>query len=308
MKKYSKISLIGAASGWGAQNKLTEEGPIFLEKHYRLIKENFFYKDNSISWRKTLNPKKTFRENTSSDFSFEEREDLILNFSINLSEEVISCLKDKNFPVILGGDHSIAIGTWSGVVQATNCHEKLGLIWIDAHMDAHTPNTSLSQAIHGMPLALLMNYGSQKIRSVLFNNKTIINPEYVTLIGIRSFEEEEKQLLKMLGVKVYYIEEVFAKGFENVFNSALDYLMNLTSFIGLSIDIDAFDPKFAPGTGCREKNGLLPHDFIMALDKINLVDTFTALEIVEYNPSLDEDFLTFNLIKNIINLCSKSHT
>lgn len=303
MKKYSKVSLIGAASGWGAQNKLTEEGPIFLKKHYRLIKQNFF--DNSITWRRTLNPKKTFRESTSSDLSFEEIEDLILNFSINLSEEVISCLNDKNFPLILGGDHSIAIGTWSGVVQANNCHEKLGLIWIDAHMDAHTPNTSLSQAIHGMPLALLMNYGSQKIRSVLFNNKTIINPEYVTLIGIRSFEEEEKQLLKMLGVKVYYIEEVFAKGFENVFNNALDYLTNLTSFIGLSIDIDAFDPKFAPGTGCREKNGLLPHDFIMALDKINLVNTFTALEIVEYNPSLDEDFLTFNLIKDIINLCNK---
>jgi len=303
MKKYSKVSLIGAASGWGAQNKLTEEGPIFLKKHYRLIKQNFF--DNSITWRRTLNPKKTFRESTSSDLSFEEIEDLILNFSINLSEEVISCLNDKNFPLILGGDHSIAIGTWSGVVQANNCHEKLGLIWIDAHMDAHTPNTSLSQAIHGMPLALLMNYGSQKIRSVLFNNRTIINPEHVTLIGIRSFEEEEKQLLKMLGVKVYYIEEVFAKGFENVFNNALDYLTNLTSFIGLSIDIDAFDPKFAPGTGCREKNGLLPHDFIMALDKINLVNTFTALEIVEYNPSLDEDFLTFNLIKDIINLCNK---
>ncbi|MBM3466584.1 MAG: arginase [Alphaproteobacteria bacterium] len=303
MKKYSKVSLIGAASGWGAQNKLTEEGPIFLKKHYRLIKQNFF--DNSITWRRTLNPKKTFRESTSSDLSFEEIEDLILNFSINLSEEVISCLNDKNFPLILGGDHSIAIGTWSGVVQANNCHEKLGLIWIDAHMDAHTPNTSLSQAIHGMPLALLMNYGSQKIRSVLFNNKTIINPEYVTLIGIRSFEEEEKQLLKMLGVKVYYIEEVFAKGFENVFNNALDYLTNLTSFIGLSIDIDAFDPKFAPGTGCREKNGLLPHDFIMTLDKINLLNTFTALEIVEYNPSLDKDFLTFNLIKDIINLCNK---
>jgi len=268
MKKYSKVSLIGAASGWGAQNKLTEEGPIFLKKHYRLIKQNFF--DNSITWRRTLNPKKTFRESTSSDLSFEEIEDLILNFSINLSEEVISCLNDKNFPLILGGDHSIAIGTWSGVVQANNCHEKLGLIWIDAHMDAHTPNTSLSQAIHGMPLALLMNYGSQKIRSVLFNNKTIINPEHVTLIGIRSFEEEEKQLLKMLGVKVYYIEEVFAKGFENVFNNALDYLTNLTSFIGLSIDIDAFDPKFAPGTGCREKNGLLPHDFIMALDSLSV--------------------------------------
>jgi arginase family enzyme len=98
----------------------------------------------------------------------------------------------------------------------------------------------------------------------------------------------------MLGVKVYYIEEVFAKGFENVFNNALDYLTNLTSFIGLSIDIDAFDPKFAPGTGCHEKNGLLPHDFIMTLDKINLLNTFTALEIVEYNPSLDKDFLTFH--------------
>ncbi len=109
----------------------------------------------------------------------------------------------------------------------------------------------------------------------------------------------------MLGVKVYYIEEVFAKGFENVFNNALDYLTNLTSFIGLSIDIDAFDPKFAPGTGCREKNGLLPHDFIMTLDKINLLNTFRALEIVEYNPSLDKDFLTFNLIKDIINLCNK---
>lgn len=305
MNLNTKISLIGAASGWGAQNKLTENGPSFLKKNFHLIKKDLLNKNIDISWSKIINPKKVFKKDILSDFSFEEREELILDFSLNLSDEVIRCIYDKTFPLVLGGDHSIAIGTWNGIAQANNCHEKLGLIWIDAHMDAHTPKTSLSQAIHGMPLALLMNYGSQKILSVLFNNKTIINPKHLVLIGIRSFEEEEEILLKKLGVKIYYIEEVHSKGFEKVFNLALDYLTNLCSFIGLSIDIDAFDPEFAPGTGCHEKNGLLPEEFFIVMNKINLLNTFVGLEIAEYNPTLDKNFLTFNLIKNIICLCNR---
>jgi arginase len=304
MKNLSKISLIGAASGWGAQNKLTEEGPLFIEKNFHLLKDEFAGAFIDIFWRKTIQPQRTFKENSKVNFSFIEKEELILNFSRLLSQEVMYSVDEKSFPLVVGGDHSIAIGTWNGIARAKNCYENLGLIWIDAHMDAHTPQTSLSQAIHGMPLALLMGYGSSKIREILFYNKIILNPEHLILIGIRSFEDKEEQLLKRLGVKIYYMEEVQNKGFERVFNEAINYLISSTPFIGLSIDIDSFDPKFAPATASKSRNGILPSDFFITMNKVKLLDIFVCLEIAEYNPSLDKNLITFKLIKNIISLCA----
>jgi len=300
MKKYNNISLIGAASGWGGRDQLTADGPLFIKKNSSLISRKLYNKSVDVFWRSILETNKTFKKNILSKLTFEELEELIIDFCLNLSNEVIYTVNGKSFPLILGGDHSIAIGTWSGIAKANSCHEKLALIWIDAHMDAHTPKTSPSKAVHGMPLALLMGYGSSKIQKVLFDNKIIINPEHLILIGVRSFEKEEQKLLKKLGVKVYYAEEVFNKGFEKVFNNALEYLAKLTSFVGLSIDIDAFDPKFAPGTSCKEPKGLLPSEFFMTINKIKFLDTFVGLEIAEYNPSLDQNFITLNLILNII--------
>ena len=302
MNDYKNISLIGAASGWGAQNKATEEGPLFLEKNFSLIKEELLNKNINIVWRKTILSNKMYCKHLQ-DLTFEEKENLILNLSLELSQEIVNTSLEKSFPIIIGGDHSLAIGTWNGVAQANNCYNQLGLIWIDAHMDSHTPQTSLSQAIHGMPLALLMGYGSLIIKKKLFNNKRVINPKHVVLIGIRSFEEGEEKLLKKLGVKIYYIEEVLNQGFDKIFEKSMNYLNKKTSFLGLSIDIDAFDPIHAPGTGSKENNGLIPSNFFQAMKKVKILNSFIGLEIMEYNPSLDKNLITYNLIKDIITLC-----
>ena len=202
MKSSDKISLIGAASGWGAKNKGTEDGPIFVKKTFLEIQKTLKENDVNLCWSNTIISTKMF-SNYCNDLSFLEREELILDICKKLSQQVVDTIKDKSFPIIIGGDHSLAIGTWHGIAKAYNCYENLGLIWFDAHMDSHTLETTVSQAIHGMPLALLTGHGSSRIIEKLFNYKKIINPKHLVLIGVRSFEIEEKLLLNKLGVKIY---------------------------------------------------------------------------------------------------------
>ncbi len=299
MKGLEQLSLIGVASGWGAKNKLTQYGPMFIEENFQLIKDCIIKKGSEIYLEKTIFPEKLFY-NSSKELSFEEKELLILNTSQHLSKQIINSVSNKRFPIVIGGDHSHAIGTWNGVSSIYNCYEKLGLIWIDAHMDSHTQSTSTSKAIHGMPLAMLLGYGNFRILNGLFNNKKILNPENVVLIGIRSYEKEEQLFLKKLGVKVYYMDQVTQIGFKKIFFDSLNYLLKKTSKIGISLDLDAFDPNYIPATGSKEDNGILPEHFLNAMKQVNFLKTFVAFEIMEYNPTLDINLKTFNFIKKII--------
>ena len=301
---FKQISLIGVASGWGAQNKDTEYGPIFIKKNFHKIQNEIAKSDINIYWEKIIYPKKMFKD-FRKDLTFSEKEELILNVTKELSKQIVYNVKQEKFIIVIGGDHSIATGTWDGISKAYDCSDQLGLIWIDAHMDSHLPETSISKAIHGMPIPMLMGYSNSRISKELLKNKKIINPKNIILIGIRSFETAEESFLRKLGVKIYYINDVIKNGFKPIFLESIDYLISKTKFIGVSIDIDAFDPSYAPGTGSPEKNGILPNDFYNTIKEISFLNTFVALEIVEFNPNLDRDLMTFNIIKDIIKYCIK---
>lgn len=209
-------------------------------------------------------------------------------------------LKNDMLPLVVGGDHSCAIGTWSGV--AADCvsrSKSLGLIWIDAHMDCHTPQTSESGNIHGMPLATLLGYGYKELTSVLQSIEKL-HPLNVVLIGVRSYEKPEQELLQQLGVKVYYNYDISALGFAKVFSESWQYLAGRVDKIGLSVDVDGFDPFFTPGVGTTVVDGINFQHFIQEFVKVD-TSKLAALEITETNIRLDVDNKTAYCVRDIIN-------
>lgn len=224
-----------------------------------------------------------------------------LDYSKELADKVLTLIEKKKHFCVLGGDHSCAIGTWSGVAHAYRSQGDIGLIWIDAHMDSHTPESSMTKNIHGMPLAHLLGYGHSALCEIL-DKKPKLKPRNVCLIGIRSYEEGELELLSNLGVKVFYMPEVEQRGIAAVLKEAHEWVASETCGYGMSIDLDAFDPTDAPGVGCPEPNGINAQEFLTALMHGSYQKRLLGVEIAEYNPLLDVNDKTAHLIVDLINV------
>jgi ornithine--oxo-acid transaminase len=196
--------------------------------------------------------------------------------------------------LVLGGDHSCAIGTWSGVAAALDERTPLGLLWIDAHMDSHRPHTSPTGNLHGMPLACLLGYGDTPC-----GGAGVLRPERVCLIGVRSFEPEEARLLEALRVRVYLMEELHRRGLAAVMGEALGRVAGSQGRFGLTLDLDAVDPRDAPGVGSPVPGGIQGAELLRVLAGIGTRDGFLGLEIAEYNPSLDRGLRTAGLVTNL---------
>ncbi len=175
----------------------------------------------------------------------------------------------------------------------------IGLIWIDAHMDSHTYETSPSKGFHGMPLAALLGQGEPELVN-LEGIAPKLNPKHVVLMGIRSFEEGEQKLLEKLNVRIMYMDEIKSRGFDKCFEEALSIVKNGTKNFGVSLDLDFFDPKFAPATPSLEPNGEDPKNVLPSFAKLKLESKFAALEIVEFNPKTDVNGITLNLIQDVM--------
>jgi arginase len=213
---------------------------------------------------------------------------LVCAFNEKLAHAVEDAVNRGLFPLVIGGDHSIAAGTWKGVRQAVR--KPLGLLWIDAHMDAHVPETSPSGAWHGMPLAALMGYGKEEWAA------PVLRPEHVALVGVRSYEDGEAALLDALRVRVYKIEEVRRKGLKSVLEEATARVSQAAGGFGVSLDLDVIDPSEAPGVGSPEPGGVSAAELIRALAGMRRKEALRGLEIVEYNPQRDVQRKTFSLV------------
>jgi arginase len=288
--------LIFAGSGWGAPDTRTGQGPVMLAK--RLTP---FLERAKISYR-CLN----YHENDRYPVYKKIPKDQ-LNFHCSQVTQVVTDLsvlvkdimEQGFFPIVIGGDHSIAIGTWTGVgLGAPN--RDFGLLWLDAHMDAHTFETTSTGAPHGMPVGALLGFGYEAWVN-LGNYAPKIHPDRLAQIAIRSFERGEAQTLKENNVRIYYENHVTHHGFDFIYADAKNHVTKATPYFGISIDIDAFDPLFAPGTGTREPKGLNPHDVLPYLTGIVADPYCLALEIAEFNALKDDpDEKTFNLIRDLI--------
>ncbi|KLV23237.1 arginase [Niallia circulans] len=208
-----------------------------------------------------------------------------------LAEMVDKIIQSKSFPLVLGGDHSIAIGTLAGVSKH---YTNLGVIWYDAHGDLNTAETSPSGNIHGMPLAVSLGYGHELLTNILGTSPKI-KPEHVVIIGARSLDEGERRLIKELGIKVFTMHEIDRLGMTKVMESTIDYLKEKTDGVHLSLDLDGLDPNDAPGVGTPVPGGISYRESHLAMEMLAESGLITSAEFVEVNPILDERNKTASL-------------
>lgn len=205
---------------------------------------------------------------------------------------------EENQPfLIIGGDHSSAMGTWGGVLNGLHQPGKFGLIWLDAHMDAHTFDTTPSGNTHGMPLAALLGRADKKL-ATLYPSACFIKPENLILIGARDYENEEYDLLKRVAVDIIFASRINVLA--HVLIKAIDKLSLSCQAIGISIDLDFIDPEDAPGVGTPVQGGIKAETLIEVLSLINRHPKVCGMEISEFNPEKDSKKKTLHLMKDII--------
>lgn len=277
------IEIIAAELGYGAQQLGTYLAGSKLEKYY------------SSFWSDTISLEHIHGLNK---LPYVEALPKVASICNRLAASVYLKLSNNVKPLVIGGDHSIAIGTWSGI--ATSYMERkqdIGVIWIDAHLDAHIPETSPSGAIHGMPVASLLGFGPEELTTIL-SSQSKLKPENIVYIGARSYESEELDLLLEQGVKIFFCDQI--KSLSEVIVEAKRYFQDRAVRFGVSLDLDVFDPKFSPGTGCYAPNGFT-QEHVAPIVSLLQDPELIGFELVEYNPLLDHDEQTLRLCKIFIN-------
>jgi arginase len=288
----AEIALIGAASGWGAGFRHTEEGPSAL--HTRELAEALRQRGLAAEWRAMVRAEKCWREHPR--VRPPETFGLVARHAAALADEVSRAIAAERFPVVLGGDHAIAMGSWAGVARGHG-YAPLGLIWLDAHLDAHTPATTPSMNAHGMGAAALLGHGYGPFLALCGG---VLRPENLCYIGVRSYESGEMALLRRLGVRIIEMAEVKQRGMEAALAEGLAIATRGTAGFGLTIDLDGFDPIDAPGIGLKEPDGLRAGATCAALSLLARHDRLRAVEIVEYIAEFDEDGRTADLVRDLI--------
>lgn len=198
-------------------------------------------------------------------------------------------------PLVIGGDHSCAIGTWSGAHAAVREQGTLGLLWIDAHLDSHTPQTTHTGLIYGMPLAALLGHGDPAFTDCSHPGPKL-KPEHVCVLGARSYEPGERTLLDRVGVRVIGMDEVRRLGQQAAFEQALAIVRRASAGYGMTVDLDALDPRDAPGVGTPAAGGLRAGLLIESLTRVRSCEKLVALEIAELNPGRDRARRTLNYV------------
>lgn len=281
------INLIGYASGAAAAQPGCADGPAYLRASLPLAHLALTHQ-LALHWT-LLSP----------DTSLSQQTAIVTALSKQLATITERCVAAHEAFCVIAGDHSSGIGTWSGVAKALRAEGDLGLIWIDAHLDAHTPETTHSGNIHGMPTATLLGQGYPELTTIA-DQTTKIKAENICFIGIRSFESEETDLLNKIGARIYYIEEVTERGFTAVFQEALAHVKKNTAGFGISLDLDGLDPSFAPGTGMHEPNGLSLPQVLENLATVRDDPNFLGLEIAEFDPHACPDGRTTQAICDML--------
>jgi arginase len=236
-----------------------------------------------------------------------------------VSKSVMDSIKSGFFPVVLSGDHSIAGATIAGLKMARP-ESKLGVIWIDAHADLHTPYTTPSGNLHGMPLSISIGEDNKECMVHELEEETAkqwdylknigkifpkVLPEDIVFIALRDFEKEEKFLIEKYGMKVFSTSEVRRKGPENIVRSVVRYLADCTD-IYISFDVDCLDAGITKGTGTPVENGLREREAEDLVSKFMQMRKVCCFEITEVNPTLDRENLmaeiAFNILQRSVNI------
>lgn len=230
-----------------------------------------------------------------------KRVDGVLHTVTELAEVVHREISENRFPLIVGGDHSMAIGTLAGLAQTG----PYGVIWVDAHADLNTSETSPSGNIHGMPLTAAMGMGDVRLTEV-GGRAPKLSPEHLVYIALRDIDEGEMNEINRLGIKVITVEEVRTRGVDVIMQEALRYLRERVDRFYISFDMDSLDASLVPGTGTPVDGGLTEVEAKAILKEAMQAEDLIAVELVELNPALDRDDVTAQLAYRLCETIIKS--
>lgn len=210
--------------------------------------------------------------------------DEIIDVNQKLNKEVSASIENNRFPLVLGGDHSIAVGSVSAISKHYN---NLGVIWYDAHGDLNIPEESPSGNIHGMPLRILTGEGPKELLEL---NSNVIKPENIVLIGMRDLDKGERQFIKDHNIKTFTMSDIDKLGIKEVIENTIEYLKSRNvDGVHLSLDVDALDPLETPGTGTRVLGGLSYRESHFALELLHQSHLISSMDLVEVNPLIDSN-------------------
>ncbi len=286
-----QIQTIGIASGLAGNHEGCSRGPIALRDSQYL---NSQCKKNGIDlhWLPML----------SANISLDKNQ-AIKQLCSQAALASSACINNKTPFIFFCGEHAYAMGIWKGVMSALAMYKprakKLGLIWIDAHMDAHTFVSSPSGNVHGMPVAALLGQGDDALKDI-YGDGPILDSKNLGLLGLRSFEKNESVLLDRLNVTQITMEQIKQESLTYWLTNLRDTVLKHADYFAISIDIDAIDPKDAPAVGVPEPDGLNGASLCEALEQFNNDPLLLGLEIAEYSPDFDQKDKTLHLISALV--------
>lgn len=295
------ISIIGMPLFYGCDKPGVEKGPEELRKNnlIDIFKENHDVYDLGDVDVEKANAEDKFLSNSKLKYL-----DQVVSANNGLATKVLTALENDTLPFIVGGDHSLALGSIAGASKFLG--NDLAVIWIDAHGDINTEETSPTGNIHGMPLAASMGIGYKKLTSIFFDDYKI-KPENVFILACRDLDQGEIELINELNMHVWTNNDIDIKGAKAVSQELLSIIREKEiKNIHLSYDIDCLDPEYVPGTGTPVHNGLSFTESKILIESILGTSLVRSIDFVEYNPDLDENNRTIETCIELLKLISKT--
>ncbi|MCL2873683.1 MAG: arginase [Defluviitaleaceae bacterium] len=284
MKNTEKIiEIIGVQMDKGAGRRGVDMGPSAIR--YAGLKKMLADLDYTVHDSGDINEELSIQEKSKTDQNSRLKDlDVVNGINSRLYEKVLEALSIGRFPLILGGDHSIAAGSATAIQQYFG---KIGIIWVDAHGDFNTAKSSPSGNIHGMPLSAITGHGPEEIVPFKQKDSAFIDPKNAVIIGARALDTEERELIKEAGVAVFTMADIDKCGMYDTIEEAVKIASQGTEGIFLSFDLDAIDPTAAPGVGTPVNGGLTYREAHLLCEYLASTNKLLGIEVVELNPILD---------------------
>ena len=281
-----KTFIVGAGSDLGVHIDGAHLGPIQLMNDLK-----GFYKGESFSLVQNEN---IIKSRNLSDRRKNEYE--IDKFNTELYKIILEKIKNGYFPITIGGDHSVVVAS---ALASAKVHENIGIIWIDAHTDYNTFDTTVSGNIHGLPLAAITGYKNHELR--YFHDGNIIQPAKTVVVGARSIDNWEKDNIKYSGITVFTTQDIKEKGVEKVMEEAFKIATDRTKGVHISYDLDVIDPEVAPGVSIPEFDGITEEEAMKINEQImKHLNDIVSYDLVEFNPLRDINRKTEQIAVNLL--------
>lgn len=289
-----KLTIINAKTDLGVMVDGSNLGPEIISNHFK--------EDKRINKIITIEKQNIIKSKDKLDL--EKNLDGVNEFNKRLYDVVLSEKQENNFPITLGGDHSLAIA--SALASIKN-EQNLGIIWIDSHGDYNTFETTRTGNLHGLPLAATNNQTGNKLTS--YHNGNYYNPKNTVIVGARDIDDWEMPNIEKNNVTVFTTQDIKVQGIDIIIKKAIDIALNGTNGVHISYDLDVIDPKIAPGVSVPAVNGINEEEAYLILDKIlKYKNDIKSFDLVELNPTKDIDHKTENIAVNLLDKLVSSLT